>query len=151
MDLKNIRALAKILSDSGLSAVEVEEGEKRIRLERNTAAYVSVPAAVPAVSAVPAPAAPAPAAASKTGKEIDFNSLSEFRSPIIGIFYAGPSPKDKPFVEVGSKVKKGDLLCIIEAMKVMNEIVSDRDGEIVDICAQNGQVVEYSQVLFKIF
>ena len=70
-------------------------------------------------------------------------------SPMVGVFYASPSPTDPPFVTVGSKVKKGDVLCIIEAMKLMNEITAEEDGEIIDICAGNGSVVEYGQILFK--
>jgi len=72
------------------------------------------------------------------------------RSPVVGIFYAAASPDDMPFVSIGSRVKKGDTLCIIEAMKQMNEIVSECDGEIADICVKNGEIAEYSQVLFKI-
>ena len=71
-------------------------------------------------------------------------------SPMVGVFYASPSPSDPPFVTVGSKVKKGDVLCIIEAMKLMNEITAEEDGEIIDICTANGSVVEYGQILFKL-
>jgi acetyl-CoA carboxylase biotin carboxyl carrier protein len=153
MNFKNIKALAQLLDESGLTAVEVNEGDTKIRLERNVINNTTVvnQAAAPAsaVAAAPAPVAAVPAA--KADNAIDFNNISEFRSPIIGVFYAAPSPTAKPFAQIGKRVKKGDVLCIIEAMKVMNEITSDRDGEIVDICAQNGQVVEYNQTLFKIF
>jgi len=147
MNLENVKKLAKILNEAGLSALEVCEGENKIRLEK---------AVVTNFAAAPVPA-PAPALITdktlsvKTAAEIDFNNISEFKAPMIGVFYSASSPAAKPFVKIGQKVKKGDVLCIIEAMKVMNEVVSDRDGEIVDICVQNGQVVEYSQVLFKIF
>lgn len=150
MNFKNIEALAKILNDSGLSAVEVKEGENTIRLEKNTVVSTSVavntpPAVNPQIEAKPADVKTAGAG------EINFNNLMEFKAPLIGIFYSAPSPTEKPYVEIGSRIKKGDTLCIIEAMKLMNEITADRDGEIVDICVQNGQVVEYSQVLFKIY
>jgi len=145
MDTKKIKTLIKLLKESDLSALEVVEGDSKIRLERSEAAPMGF---APASSASVAPPA-RPLA--KLPDEVDFNKISELKAPLIGIFYAAPSPKDKPFVEIGSRVKKGDVLCIIEAMKFMNEITSDRDGEIIDICVQDGQVVEFSQVLFKIF
>lgn len=106
------------------------------------------------MQAVPAaalqPVVPAPAASVPDGG-VDFNALSEFKSPMVGVFYAAPGPDQAPFVEVGKRVKKGDVLCIIEAMKLMNEITAEQDGEIVDICVSDGDVVEYGQTLFKIF
>ncbi len=92
-----------------------------------------------------------PQATRPGGSTVDFNHVTEVKSPMVGVFYAAPSPDAEPFVQVGSKVKKGDVLCIIEAMKLMNEITAEQDGEIVDICVQNGDVVEYGQTLFKIF
>lgn len=151
MNVREIRALAQILAQNGLSALEVSEGETRIRLERAPA-----PAAAQPVAAAPAPAltaqeaAPLPKAA-EVGGGIDFNRVVELKSPMVGVFYAAPSPDAPPFVAVGSKVKKGDVVCIIEAMKLMNEITAEQDGEIVDICAGNGDVVEYGQPLFKLF
>jgi len=82
---------------------------------------------------------------------VDFNRITEVKSPIVGVFYAAPSPDVEPFVTIGSKVKKGDVLCIVEAMKLMNEITAECDGEIVDICVKNGEITEFGQVLFKIF
>ncbi|MDF2685896.1 MAG: accB, partial [Clostridia bacterium] len=84
-------------------------------------------------------------------KAVDFNNIIEVKSPMVGVFYTMSAPDKDPFVKIGSHVKKGDVLCIIEAMKLFNDIIAENDGEIVDICAVNGQVVEYSQVLFKIF
>ena len=84
-------------------------------------------------------------------RPVDFNNLKEVKSPMVGVFYQAPSPEADPYVRVGSKVKKGDVLCVIEAMKLLNEITADTDGEIVDVCVENGQLVEYGQVLFKIF
>ena len=81
----------------------------------------------------------------------DYNKYRDIKSPMVGIFYAAPSPEAEPFVKVGSKVKKGDTLCIIEAMKLMNDVVAETDGEIVEICAENGSLVEFGQILFKIF
>ena len=151
MNIKQIRELAQIVSENGLSAIEIAEGENRVRIERAVAA--PAPAAVPAVVSMPAPAAaptaPAPAPAAEE-TNVDFNRTREIKSPMVGVFYAAPSPDAKPFVEVGSKVKKGDVVCIVEAMKLMNEISAEFDGEVVDVCVHNGDVVEYGQTLFKL-
>ena len=149
MNIKQIRELAQIVSENGLSAIEIAEGENRVRIER----AVSAPAAIPTVVSMPmaAPAAPAPAPAAEAEEtNVDFNRTREIKSPMVGVFYAAPSPDAKPFVEVGSKVKKGDIVCIVEAMKLMNEISAEFDGEVVDICVHNGDVVEYGQTLFKL-
>ena len=81
---------------------------------------------------------------------MDFNHLTQVKSPLVGVFYAAPAPDAAPFVKVGDTVKKGDVLCIVEAMKLMNEIVAETDGVVVDICAGNGDVVEFGQTLFKL-
>ena len=149
MNIKQIRELAQIAAENGLSAIEIAEGENRVRIER----AVSAPAASPTVVSMPmaAPAAPAPAPAAEAEEtNVDFNRTREIKSPMVGVFYAAPSPDAKPFVEVGSKVKKGDIVCIVEAMKLMNEITAEFDGEVVDICVHNGDVVEYGQTLFKL-
>ena len=149
MNIKQIRELAQIAAENGLSAIEIAEGENRVRIERAAAA----PAAIPTVVSMPmaAPAAPAPAPAAEAEEtNVDFNRTREIKSPMVGVFYAAPSPDAKPFVEVGSKVKKGDIVCIVEAMKLMNEITAEFDGEVVDICVHNGDVVEYGQTLFKL-
>ena len=153
MDIAKIKELAQLLNDAGLSALELKEGDATLRLE--SARFTPTPAApAPVVQAAPA-AAPQAAvtvsAASVPDGGVDFNALSEFKSPMVGVFYAAPGPDQAPFVEVGKRVKKGDVLCIIEAMKLMNEITAEQDGEIVDICVSDGDVVEYGQTLFKIF
>lgn len=148
MKMSDIRTLAELVEKHGLTALDYAEGEARIRIERTPA---PVTAAVPAAPAAPA-AAPAPAAEPVKDEDAgaDFNAAKMVLSPMVGVFYASPSPSDPPFVTVGSKVKKGDVLCIIEAMKLMNEITAEEDGEIIDICAANGSVVEYGQILFKL-
>ena len=149
MNIKQIRELAQIAAENGLSAIEIAEGENRVRIER----AVSAPAAIPTVVSMPmaAPAAPAPAPAAEAEEtNVDFNRTREIKSPMVGVFYAAPSPDARPFVEVGSKVKKGDIVCIVEAMKLMNEITAEFDGEVVDVCVHNGDVVEYGQTLFKL-
>jgi len=137
MKINDIKALAELVSKNNLSALEYSEGETHLRIE-NAPRTVT---AAPAVEAAPVAAADAGA---------DFNAAKMVTSPMVGVFYASPSPTDPPFVTVGSKVKKGDVLCIIEAMKLMNEITAEEDGEIIDICATNGSVVEYGQILFKL-
>ena len=149
MNIKQIRELAQIVSENGLSAIEIAEGENRVRIERAVAAPAAVPAVVSMPAPVAAPTAPAPAPAAEE-TNVDFNRTREIKSPMVGVFYAAPSPDAKPFVEVGSKVKKGDIVCIVEAMKLMNEISAEFDGEVVDVCVHNGDVVEYGQTLFKL-
>ena len=153
MNLRQIRELVRLLESSGLSVLEIEEADLRVRLEKGqTAGFAQpVPAAHPqaAPQALPAQAAPAPAPV--PDGTVDFNRLKEVKSPLVGIFYAAPSPGAEPFAGVGSKVKKGDVLCVVEAMKLMNEITADADGEVIDVCVQNGQVVEFGQILFKLY
>jgi acetyl-CoA carboxylase biotin carboxyl carrier protein len=149
MDIKVIKALAGILNKEQLHSLEVEEGGLRIRLEAKREPQESY--ACSARQAVnPAAAQEAPDDLD-TDPGMDFNQIDTVDSPMIGVFYTSPSPDAEAYVQVGSKIKKGDVLCIIEAMKLMNEIVAEKSGEIVDICVSNGDVVEYGQPLFKIF
>ena len=147
MDIKQIKALAKLLKDADLNVLEVSEGENKIRLEKTAPVLEKANWHKPRPSVPDAlckDTAPLP-------NEVDFNKINEIKSPMIGVFYSAPSEDAEPYVKIGDKVKKGDVLCIIEAMKLMNEICTEEDGEIVDICAQNGQVVEYGQTIFKLF
>lgn len=141
MKIEEIRELAQIMKENGLGILELQEDGTNLRME---AASAAAPAA-------PASAASAAPVATQDGTTVDFNNLKEVKSPMVGVFYQAPSPEADPYVHVGSKVKKGDVLCVIEAMKLLNEITADTDGEIVDVCVENGQLVEYGQVLFKIF
>lgn len=146
MDIKKIRALANLMQSTGLNVIEIKEGDGTIRLER----HEPLPKAElqntlpPQLQIYPA----IPEIKDET-KAADFNDMTEVKSPIVGVFYAAPSPESQPFVQVGSKVKKGDVLCIVEAMKLMNEIVAEADGEIYDICVKDGEIVEFGQTLFK--
>lgn len=148
MKISDIKALAELVRKNNLSALDLSEGELHIRIE-NAPALQSAPAPEAAApqEAAPVPA-PAPAPAADNGP--DFGAARMIVSPMVGVFYASPSPDDPPFVKVGQKVHKGDVLCIIEAMKLMNEITAEEDGEIIDVCAANGSVVEYGQTLFKL-
>ena len=148
MNTNNIKSLISLMEKSGLSVIEVTEGDTKIRLEKNNPSFSVNNTAAPAINTQETSAAIIP---SSNQQPVDFNNIFEVKSPMVGVFYSSSSPESEPFVKIGSKVKKGDVLCIIEAMKLMNEIVCDVDGEVVDICVKNSQVVEFSQILFKIF
>lgn len=149
MDKKKLREIIAVFKESGLAKMEISEttGEENysIRLENATAPMM--PAAVQYVQTLPE----SKPQAEETSQIKDYNKYRDIKSPMVGIFYTAPSPDAEPFVKVGSKVKKGDTLCIIEAMKLMNDVVAEEDGEIVEICAENGALVEFGQILFKIF
>lgn len=143
MNIENIKQLAEILSSHGLTRLEVSEGETKIYLEKMASTVES--------SAVSLPVQKQQSVDTGMAQTIDFNNIIEVKSPIVGVFYGSPSPDSEPFVKIGSKVRKGDVLCIIEAMKLMNEVVAECDGEIVDVCIKNGEIVEFGQILFKLF
>ena len=143
MNIRQIRELAQIVRENGLSALEISENDNKIRIECARGEVVVAAPAPVQVSEAPSPVIREEAA-------VDFNRVHEIKSPMVGVFYASPSPDAAPFVQVGSKVKKGDVVCIIEAMKLMNELTADMDGEVVDVCVNNGDVVEYGQPLFKL-
>ena len=153
MNLRQIRELVRLLESSSLSVLEIEEADLRVRLEKGQTAGLAQPVSAALPQAVPAalPVETAPAPAPVADGTVDFNRLKEVKSPLVGIFYAAPSPGAEPFAGVGSRVKKGDVLCVVEAMKLMNEITADADGEVIDVCVQNGQVVEFGQILFKLY
>jgi acetyl-CoA carboxylase biotin carboxyl carrier protein len=145
MNIENVRALARILQQYGLSSVEVSESGTKIRLEA-AAQGANRPSAQ-----FGAPDGADAALVSQDEHTVNFNNLIEVKSPMVGVFYSSPSPDSPPFVSIGSKIKKGATLCIIESMKLMNEITAEQDGEIVDICMRNGEIAEFGQVLFKMF
>lgn len=153
MDLKQLKNILTIFehSDAGKMEVSETDGDKTfsVKLEKPSAEAVVQPQAAKTVSkALPLTEEIAP----KSDEGVlDYNLVGEIKSPMVGIFYAAPDPESPPFVQKGSKVKKGDTLCLIEAMKLMNEVVAERDGEIVEVCVTSGSLVEFSQVLFRIF
>lgn len=131
-----------------LTAVRLGEGEERVELERGAVvAPVAQPAVLPTAPSMPIVGESAVSVETHTPSEI---SSSDVRSPMVGVFYSAPSPDAEPFVKIGDRVHKGDVLCIIEAMKLMNEITAESDGEVVDICVENGQLVEFDQCLMRI-
>ncbi|MEZ4358480.1 MAG: acetyl-CoA carboxylase biotin carboxyl carrier protein [Eubacteriales bacterium] len=149
MNIEIIKELAKLLKDEQLTVLEVEDDEQRIRIEKAPPTdkrqpnYLSTDTVT--ISNTPKEMFKAP------DTELDFNDINTVKAPMVGVFYAAPAPDKEPYVKVGSKIKKGDVLCIVEAMKLMNEVVSECDGEIVDICVSDGDMVEFGQTLFKIF
>ena len=154
MDLRKVKALIDLVEKSGISELEITEGEERVRISRATVAAIAPPAMMAAPLAAPIPvAAPVPPTAAETraaeaaAAEADGHPV---KSPMVGTFYRAASPAGKPFAEVGQTVAEGDTLCIIEAMKLLNEIESDRSGVVKAILVENGQPVEYGEPLFII-
>ena len=157
MDSKRLAEIADVMEDRGLTRVRVEEPDgTAVELERASAARpvavpmpmpgaVTAPAVAPVAmpAAAPEPAAQAPAAAPEP-------KGTEVTAPMVGVFYAAPAPGDEPFVRVGSKVKAGDTVCIIEAMKVLNEVTAEADGEVLEICVADGDLVEFGSCLMRI-
>ena len=149
MDLRKIKSLIQLLEESDVAELEITEGEESVRISRAGPAPAVVPA--PAPAAVAAPAAPAPASPEPEAAEAAAAAVPEghvIASPMVGTFYAAPSPDAKPFVQVGSRVAEGDTLCIVEAMKMLNQIEADRDGVVRAVLADNAAPVEYGQALF---
>lgn len=148
MDVKKIESLAKLMKETGLTGLELVEEGQQLRLERQVE-VVAAPVAA-AVPAAPVPATGAEALGVTHEEPAPVKDGTLVLAPTVGVFYSAPSPDARPFVEVGDQVKKGDTLCIIEAMKLMNEIPAEVDGTIAEVCVGNGQVVEYNQPLFRI-
>lgn len=154
MDLRKIKTLIDLVEQSGISELEVKEGEESVRISRNTGPvtqYLAAPQmmAPPAALAAPAPAA-APVAAAPAAQRPVSDNRHIVKAPMVGTFYRSPSPGAKSFVEVGQTVKAGQVLCIIEAMKMLNQIESDKAGVVVEILADNEKPVEFDQPLFAI-
>jgi len=152
MDIRKIKKLIELLEESGIAEIEIKEGEESVRISRQAATSMptfapmyapplSMPAAAPAAAVAGAPSL-APVPAHSPDKAVT--------APMVGTFYAAPAPGAKAFVELGSEVKPGDVLCIIEAMKMMNQIESDKAGRVVSILVKNGDPVEFGQPLFVI-
>ena len=148
MDLRKVKTLIDLVETSGISELEIQEGEERVRITRTTPSppqhlmFHSQPQIAMPAQAVAAPAAERPAPPAEEGHAV--------KSPMVGTFYRSASPGAAPFVEIGDSVAQGDTLCIVEAMKLMNEIEADASGTIKAILAENGQPVEFGQALFVI-
>ena len=156
MDSKRLAEIADVMEDRGLTRVRVEEPDgTAVELERASVAQpVAVPMPMPSAMAAQvaaptvAPAAPEPA--TQTPAAAPEPKGTEVTAPMVGVFYAAPAPGDEPFVRVGSKVTAGETLCIIEAMKVLNEVTAEADGEVLEICVADGDLVEFGSCLMRI-
>jgi acetyl-CoA carboxylase biotin carboxyl carrier protein len=149
MDIRKVKKLIELLEESGIAELEISEGEESVRISRHprTAPPAASPAPqAPAVAAPPAPKLPATAA----GEHKPRNDDQTITSPMVGTYYSASAPGAKPFVELGMEIKVGQILCIIEAMKMMNQIESDKTGRVTAILAKNGEPVEFGQPLFVI-
>jgi acetyl-CoA carboxylase biotin carboxyl carrier protein len=150
MDLRKLKKLIDLVQESGIAELEITEGEEKVKIVKGgralpeTVATLPAPTAAPAIAAL---AAPAPPPAAEGPPKIEGHVL---KSPMVGTFYRAPSPGAKPFVEVGDTVKAGQTVCIIEAMKLLNEIEADKDGVVKAVLAENGQPVEYGEPLLAI-
>lgn len=161
IDSKKLNEVAALMEDHGLTRVRLSEEDGRVvELERMTAPApeaIAVPVAAPMTAAVTPAAAPAvtapteaPAPAAETAPAPTASNTISVEAPMVGVFYAAPSPGADPFVSVGSTVHVGDTLCIIEAMKLMNEVVAEADGTVAEICVQDGDLVEFGSCIMKI-
>lgn len=148
MDLRKIKKLIELVEESGIAELEIQEGEEAVRISRASSipapAHIQVPTAAPAPVAAPVAAAAEPAAAEPT---IQGHAV---RSPMVGTFYSAPAPGANDFVQVGQQVNVGDVLCIVEAMKMMNQIEADKAGVIKEVLLTNGEPVEFDEPLFII-
>ena len=146
MDLRKLKKLIDLVQESGIAELEITEGEEKVKIVKG--GVVTVAAQPVAVAAAPAAAAAAPAAGAPAAEPEAGQEGHVVKAPMVGTFYRSPSPDAKVFVEVGQAVKEGDTICIIEAMKLMNEIEADASGTVKAILVENGQPVEYGQPLF---
>lgn len=148
MDIRKIKKLIELLEESGIAEIEIQEGDDSVRISRYGQSAPVATVAAPIAAAAPA-AAPEPAAEAAPAAAPSFNG-HEVKSPMVGTFYRAPSPGAKPFVEIGDTVTAGDTICIIEAMKILNQIEADKSGTIKAILADNADAVEFEQPLFVI-
>jgi acetyl-CoA carboxylase biotin carboxyl carrier protein len=146
MDIRKVKKLIELLEESGISEIEISEGEESVRISRypkpGSVTMTQAPSAAPAPAAAPPPPAVDAAPPPMRGQQVT--------APMVGTFYSGPAPGSKPFVEIGTEVKAVDTLCVIEAMKMMNQIESEFAGRVVSILVENGSPVEFGQPLFVI-
>ncbi|MGM0517254.1 MAG: acetyl-CoA carboxylase biotin carboxyl carrier protein [Pseudomonadota bacterium] len=150
MDIRKVKKLIELLEESGVAEIEIKEGEESVRISRASQQPPMVQAPAPQQPMAPAPAAEVPAPAPAESAEPSAPAGETINSPMVGTFYRASSPEASPFVEVGTTVRQGDTLCIIEAMKMFNQIEAEVDGTIKSVLVENGQPVEYDQPLFVI-
>ncbi|MDH3400331.1 MAG: acetyl-CoA carboxylase biotin carboxyl carrier protein [Chromatiales bacterium] len=149
MDIRKVKKLIELLDESGIAEIEITEGEESVRISRYSTTVQPAPVMAPAMASAPVAAAPAAAGAPAVAAEPP-KAGHRVTAPMVGTYYSSPTPGAKTFVSIGSRVETGDTLCIIEAMKMMNQIEADTSGTIVSILVENGDPVEYGQPLFII-
>ncbi len=150
MDIRKVKKLIELLEESGISELEISEGEESVRISRHQRFVMAPPLATPSPATQPAPAAAHAAPATSAGERKPRADEHTVTSPMVGTYYSASTPGAKPFVEIGMEIKVGQILCIIEAMKMMNQIESDKAGRVTAILARNGEPVEFGQPLFVI-
>jgi acetyl-CoA carboxylase biotin carboxyl carrier protein len=158
MDIRKIKKLIELLEESGIAEIEIKEGEEALRISRMSTAtavthmpsVASLPLAAPPLPAAAAAAAPAAVQSAASGVPKAKGNEHVITAPMVGTFYGAPSPGAKPFVEIGDEIKVGQVLCIIEAMKMMNQIEADKAGRVTSVMARNGDPVEFGQPLFVV-
>jgi len=150
MDIRKVKKLIELLDESGVAEIEIHEGEESVRISRYSAAPLAAPALYPMTAPAPAAAPVVASTAVEAPPEAAIPAGHTVKSPMVGTFYRAPSPGASAFVEVGSSVKIGDTLCIIEAMKMLNQIEADKAGVIKAVLVENAEPVEYGQALFVI-
>lgn len=150
MDLRKLKTLIDLVSESNVSELEITEAEGKVRIVKSSGSLVQAMPLPAAVVSAPAPVAVAPVVAAAAPAAVEVPAGHVVKSPMVGTFYRASSPGAKAFVDVGSVVKEGETICIIEAMKILNEIEADKSGTITQILGLNGQAVEYGQPLFVI-
>ena len=148
MDIRKVKKLIELIEDSNVAEIEIHEGEDSVRISRTGGMVPVAPAQMAAAPAAAPVAAAAPAEATADSEETISGHV--IKSPMVGTFYRAPAPNANPFVDVGDSVSDGDTLCIVEAMKILNQIESDKSGKVKRILVENGQPVEYDQPLFVI-
>jgi len=149
-DIEYIEKIAKIIDETSLTEISLEDGDQAITIRKDVITATPVVAAAPAPVTVAPAAQPAVTASEPTPAKEEVKRGKALTSPMVGTFYKAPSPDAKPFVEIGQTVAQGDVVCIVEAMKLMNEIESEFSGKVVEICVEDGQPVEFGQVLMYI-
>ncbi len=154
MDIRKVKKLIELLEESNIDEIEIKEGEESVRISRNSARAAVQMAHAPIYAPPPMPAVPAPAPAASPAPAAEPVAAQPsghvVKSPMVGTFYRSPSPTSPPFAEPGQSVKVGDVICIVEAMKMMNQIEADKAGTLQTFCVENGEPVEFDQPLFTI-
>jgi len=150
MDLRKLKKLIDLVQESGISELEITEGEEKVRIAKGGQVSVTAAGAGWGPGGAPSGAPPGMSAETAPAAVVPTETRHLIKAPMVGTFYRAPAPEAKPFVEIGQSIKEGETICIIEAMKLMNEIEADVSGSVVEILVENGQPVEYGQPLFVI-